>query len=259
MVKSQCYLVAAACLLIGCGSPAGKFVEEKIEQTHKVEPNVVINIENPDGSIMVYGANESELTFWATKRAYSQKRLDEIKIKVSAQPGTVSITTEFPPRAKWGLSDRSGTVNYVLVVPQTASIGQMKLQNGELMLKDMRGGLVHADLGNGWVYVQNSFNDLDLSVGMGGIMILFQWWESGNFTAAAKIESGKTLVWLPVDASFHIIAEASTGQLVNDFADPQERSAEPVRTIDKRIGPSPNAAIKLRAAEGNIKITAERP
>ena len=100
----------------------------------------------------------------ATKRAYSQSRLDKIDIAVSAQPGSFSIETKFPPRPRWSFSDRSGKrLSYVVMIPQTATIARLELATGELFVEDMRGGPVRAQLGNGVLDVRNCFFVISIS------------------------------------------------------------------------------------------------
>lgn len=246
--------LALACLLVGCVPRGGGLVEEKIEQQHDIEPNATIRIENADGSILVYGANAPELMLFGAKRAYSRERLKQIDIRVSVQPGVVSIETVFPPRPKWGVSDRSGTVDYVLVVPQTATIAHMKLANGELLMKDMRGGPLQAELGNGLCFIENCFCDVRVAVQRGGINVHYGWWEPGKFSLETKINHGGTLVGLPSAASFRLLAETSRGQIVNGFAGQPVRAAGARRGTVDVVGAAPNAEINLHASAGNIQI-----
>jgi hypothetical protein len=85
----------------------------------------------------------------AIKGAYAAGRLKQIVVNVSVRPGSVSIETSFPSKPNWGLLDRSGTVEYTIVVPQTANISQLELGNGEFLVEGMRGQRLHAQLESG--------------------------------------------------------------------------------------------------------------
>src|SRR5436189_6018881 len=93
----------------------------------------------------------------AIKRAYRRSRLTQIGIDVSTKPGSVSITTKFPLKPKWGLFDRSGTVDYTMVVPATVTISALELDAGEILVDGMRGPTTRARLGEGRVFARNCF------------------------------------------------------------------------------------------------------
>ena len=125
--------------LAGCGSENDRVVEETFERLYTIEPNANITIQNSDGAILVYGSNTNEMRVHAVKKAYRRARLTQIAIDVSTKPGSVSITTRFPPKPRWGLFDRSGTVDYTIVVPATVTISGLDLDAGEILVDGMRG------------------------------------------------------------------------------------------------------------------------
>ena len=138
-LKFRPIVTILALSLAGCGSGNGRLLEESFEQVYTVEPNANITIQNGDGAVLVYGSNVNEMRVQAVKRAYQRARLKQIAIDVSKRPGSVSITTKFPPRSKWGLFDRSGTVDYTVTVPATANIAGLELDAGEILIDGMRG------------------------------------------------------------------------------------------------------------------------
>src|SRR6476469_1446264 len=143
---------------------AVELLEEIIDQKFDVDPNVTLSVQNIDGSIRVYAAEEPVVTVQAIKKAYDAERLKGILVDTKATPTGIVITTSFPPR-KNALSDRSGTVDYIIVVPQTAKITQLDLTNGEVLVEGLRnGGSAKAHLVNGWMIGYNCFGDLDLAV-----------------------------------------------------------------------------------------------
>src|SRR3954470_2834229 len=114
-------------------------LEEIIDQKFDVDPNVTLSVQNIDGAIRVYAAEEPVVIVQAVKKAYNAERLKGIAVDTKATPTSVAITTNFPPR-KNVLSDRSGTVDYIIVVPQTAKITQLELTNGEILVEGLRNG-----------------------------------------------------------------------------------------------------------------------
>ncbi len=242
--------------LAGCGFEGGdRTLEETVEQTYEVDPNATLSIDNVDGCIRVYGAATTEIKLQAIKKAFSAERLHQIQIDVSAQPDAVSIHTKYPPRKTWGLGDRSGTVDYTLIVPETCTISKLEMDTGEVLVESMRGPDVEAHLANGRFFVHKSFGNIHLKVDTGGIDIYFDWWEDGRkFTIDAAIADGGIRAFLPIDASFHLIAETDDGRIGNDFAEQEERREGGVSKIDRVIGTDAAAEIRLRARNGNIKV-----
>ena len=131
-------LAALLSALAGCGSAAHSPLEETFEQIYTIEPTVNVTVINGDGAVFVYGSNTNEMRVQAVKRAYTRERLKQIAVVVSVHPGSVSINTKFPPKPKWALSDRSGTVDYTIVIPATANLARLELEDGEVLVDGMR-------------------------------------------------------------------------------------------------------------------------
>jgi hypothetical protein len=247
--------------LAGCRSESDRVLEETFERLYTIEPNANITIQNGDGAVLVYGSNTSEMQVHAIKRAYRRSRLTQIAIDVSTKPGSVSITTKFPPRPKWGLFDRSGTVDYTIVVPATANILGLDLDAGEILLDGMLGQTTRARLGEGQVFARNCFTNLDLAIWRGSLILSYDWWEKSTFTAQANLARGNAWVYLPGDAAFHLLAKAVHGEIFNDFesrgvAKPTAARGTKIAALVNGGGP---ATIKFRVTEGNIKIVETSP
>ena len=243
--------------LVACGGPV-RVVEQRVEQTFQINPAATIRIDNGDGAIRIYGAPNHEMKVLAIKRAYSAARVNRIDIRISAQPDQVSIQTIFPPKPKWGISDRSGTVDYVIVVPQTARLAQVTLGTGELLLEGMRSPQTRADLNVGRLFAHNCFGNLQVTVGTGPLALIYDWWEPIAFSVDAQIKKGIAFALIPGNASFHLLAEGSHGEIRNDFTRQQIRSGKFGR-IDNLIGPSPNAEIRVGVKRGDIRVAKPFP
>ena len=251
--------VAYSLSLIGCGPASDRVLEETVEQSYKIEPRTSISIKNVDGSIQVYGSPAHEMTLQAIKRAYSAKRLKQIAVDVSVQPGTVAIQTTFPREPTLSLRDRSGTVDYTIVVPDAASISRLELANGEVSVEEMRGQSVHARLGTGQLFVHNCFSNVDVTVGRGTLTLAYEWWESRKFSVQTKIGDGTAWAFLPSDAAFHLIAETVQGKIASDFTAAGEHRAQAMTKVDVLVNGGGEAQIRLRATEGNIKVVEQNP
>src|SRR2546423_2027121 len=172
-------------LLFGRTAFAVEVLEEIVEQKYDVDANATLSVANTDGSIRVYAADAPQISIQAIKKAYTRERLQGIVVDVKATQSSVAIATSFPPR-KNVLSDRSGTVDYIIVVPQTVRITDLSLRNGELLVEGLRGGgSATAHLPNGWMAGHNCFADLNLSPETGRPDVAYDWWGNPTFPIQA--------------------------------------------------------------------------
>lgn len=246
--------------LADCRPESDGVLEETFEQLYPIQPNTDLSIQNGDGAVLVYGSNINEIRVQATKKAYSRMQLEGIAIDVSVQPTSVSINVKIPPKPRWAFFDRSGTVDCTIVVPATTNVSQLSLEAGEVLVDGMRGN-VHARLGDGRIIVHNCFTDTNLALKRGNLTISYEWWERGTFSIQADITQGNAWAFLPSEAAFHLVAETAYGRITNDFDDPpvaRPTSAEATK-IDMLARGGGKAAIKMRTADGDIKIMEENP
>jgi len=247
-------------LLNGCGSGNNRVLEEVSEKVYTVEPNANITIHNYDGAVLVYGSDVNEVRVRSLKKAYSHERLSRIVIDVSAKPGAVCITAKAPPQPKWAFSDHSGTVDCTVVVPATASISALDLNAGEILLDSIRGA-VRARLNDGRIFARNCFTNMDLTVNRGTLALSYEWWQKENFSAQATMFQGNAWVWLPSEATFHLLARAAHGKIANDFNNLpiSEHSSGSEMKIDQIINGGGSATINVQVEKGDVKIAEANP
>jgi hypothetical protein len=261
--QAELCLVVLALLvtLNGCGSADNRVLEEVSEKVYMVEPDANISIQNRDGAILVYGSESNDMRVRAVKKAYSRERLSEIAIDISVRPDAVSVSTKFPPQPKWALSDRSGTVDYTIVVPASASISALDLNAGEVLLDSMRGPEVSARLNDGRIFARNCFTNLDLTAQRGTLTLSYDWWEEEKFSARVNVGQGNAWVFLPTDAAFYLLVQAGRGKIANDFNNLPVSANSSAREmkIDQIINGGGSATIQIRVEKGNIKIADANP
>ena len=261
-MKAICVVPASLvlCLLVGCRPAVDQTLEETIDHTYPVEPTATLSITNRDGSIRIYGAagDLREVRVEAIKKAYSAERLKAISMKASAERDSISIETIYPPDSSPGFADRSGTVDYIIVVPQTIRISKLELVNGEVQLEGMRGE-GHAHLGSGRMFVHNCFGNLDLNIQTGNLAIAYEWWEETEFSIHTTIQDGNAFAYIPTEAAFHLIAHTATGKVANDFEEKEQRHAELTNKIDMMVGGGGKTTFQFETEDGNIKIAEHNP
>jgi hypothetical protein len=257
-----CVIVLALLMLLnGCGSADNRVLEETFERVYTIEPSARLTIQNRDGVVSIYGSDTGEMRIDAVKKAYSQERLNQIGIDVSTKPGAISVITKFPPKPTWALSDRSGTVDYTIVVPATAGISALELDAGEILLEGIRGREVRARLSDGRIFARNCFTSMDLTVTRGTITLAYDWWEEEKFAVRATMTQGNAWVSLPSDSAFHLLAHAAHGEIANDFNNLPVSANSSTRgmKIDQIINGGGQATVEVRVERGEIKITEANP
>ena len=254
-------LPVITCLMASCRPAVDQTLEETIDEKYPIEPVATLSVTNRDGSIRIYGAGgeTQEVRIEAIKKAYSAERLKAISMKVSAKRDSISIETIYPSDSSAGFSDRSGTVDYVIVVPQTVRISKLELISGEVQLEGMRSDEAHVQLSNGRIFAHNCFGNLDLNLKTGNLAITYEWWEEGEFSIRSTIEDGNAFAYIPSDAAFHLIAHTATGQIGNDFEEKENRHAELVNKIDMMVGGESKTTFQFETDDGNIKILEHNP
>lgn len=257
--KFRAFLWGALVLIALNRAQCAAVLEDVIEENYAIEPTAKVSIRNDEGSILIYGADITEMKMQATKRAYNPERLAKISVNVSVQPGEVAIETQYPPKPKWGWSDRSGTVDYVLILPWTCDISRLELGTGEIVIDGMRGDSVHANLENGRLFGHNCFCDFTAAVTNGGLDIGYDWWETHKFSVDAQIVNGNARAFIPGEAVFHLAAASVNGHVASDFTEKEHRQQSAVSKIDRVIGGVSEIDLKIHAINGSIKIAEAVP
>jgi hypothetical protein len=242
-------------LLFSQSAFGAEVLEEIIEQRHAVDPDATFSIRNTDGSIQIYGGDGFEISIQAIKKAYTQDRLKSILVDVTATQKGVAIETIIPQRkSALSLGDRSGTVEFIVTVPQTIRITKLDLVNGEILVEGLRGGSASAHLVNGLLTAHNCFGDLDFTIVNGRLEVVYDWWDNRKFSAKLSSSHGNIRAIIPSDASAGITAQTGTGQIANGFEATKAGLVEPAHTLNFAIGTESDAAFEMKAADGNIQI-----
>lgn len=228
-------------------------LEDAVEQKFDLDADATLNVANTDGSIRIYGSDTSVISIVAIKKAYTPERLEGIVVDVKATRKSVTIATTFPPR-KSPVSDKSGTVDYIIVAPQGIRITQLNLINGELLVEGLRGGGATAHLVNGWLGGHNCFADLDLTLERGRLDISYDWWENRRFSIKAASTRGNVRAILPSDTSASLSATAGEGRISNGFDLKKPGEGDLIHSVATVIGAEGETTISLEAGRGNIRI-----
>jgi hypothetical protein len=246
---------AAAAIALSTSASAAELLEDIVEKRFPLSPSGTFVLHGIDGSVQIYGSERDELKIVAIKRAFSPARLNGIHIEIDAKDGAVNVTTTAPAKPRWSLSDRSGTVDYIINLPQTARIASIDLPNGEVVIEGMRGGEIAASLGSGHLAMHNCFCDQKMRVENGSLDVVFDWLEEKPLAIEATIDDGNARALIPADASFEFYATSEHGRVASDFSEIENRKRGGVSQIHETIGQAPLSKLRMRATQGNIHVS----
>src|SRR2546423_8482945 len=198
--------IAFVSSLVASSLPAGEVLEDVVERRFPLDPSGTFSLRAIDGTVEIYGSDSREVKIVATKKAFSLERLNAIAIRVDARPDAVNIATTPPQPRRHQFSDRSGTVEYIINVPQTARIARVELPHGELVIDGMRGAPIAANLGSGQLVTHNCFCDQTVHVNHGGLNVFFDWLEERPIAIEAASVNGKCRARIPTRPTFLLCA-----------------------------------------------------
>ena len=250
-------MTLSALALFMVTAPAATILEETVRESFEVDSDSTLSISNTDGSIRIYAADVTQMSLTAIKKAYTAERLHKIDIAVTADRREVVIKTTFPAAPdNWTLKDRSGTVEYTLIVPPTTRVTKCDLVNGEVLVEGLRGGSAKAHLVNGWLSGHNCFADLDLSIVNGKLDVAYDWWENKTFSAKAESVNGSIRAIIPSDASLKIDARSAHGHVTSALpaGDASKDHSHAAPSLSFELGEGEGRQLRMNALHGNIKI-----
>lgn len=238
-------------VLLGGRAVHAVIPEDVIRLGYDVSPTVNLSVRNTDGRILIYGANSPRLEIWAMRRAFTRERLEAIKVEVSIKEDAATIETIYPPVSHTSLfADRSGTVDYLILVPQGCALEDVELRNGEILVEGMRGERIEARLGRGVMHLRNCFSVARLSLKRGRLKVFYGWWEARAFSVSTRVADGDLCVAVPGAAAMHLDAMTANGHIENHFT----AAPRGVPRIDERSGGDSAVEFKLRTTAGNITL-----
>lgn len=229
------------------------------EQTEQFFPLALrggaITVDNPSGSIHVYGCYEPRVRLAALRNAYTAPRLAQLRVETEARPAALVIRTLIPP-VRGLFADRSGTVDYTLNVPETAQL-TLRLGDGEVSVQGLRGGSATIELRNGRVFAINCFARVAAHSVNGAMDLFFDWWENAPATFDFALQHGRIGARLPAGALVRVDAQTAHGRIGNGFkfVPQNEGDGQSLKAETRADAP---VAFHFRTGGGNISIDSFR-
>jgi hypothetical protein len=244
-----CTLLAAIC----SDARAGGIEEETNEAVYPVGPHPTLTVRNTDGRVFVYGSEAGEIKVKAYKRAFTKERLQQIKANVSLEGNAMTIDTFYPPAANGLFADRSGTVEYTILVPQDCAVAKVELSQGEIQVHGIRGPAINLQLTRGRMSLKSCYAPMQISLGTGGIDVSYDWWENLAFPLNANVGEGDVTLQFPPTAALRLDAATQNGHIRN-YLVPSEQRGEDVQKLQTTLGGGSDVLFTVRTANGNIRL-----
>jgi DUF4097 and DUF4098 domain-containing protein YvlB len=230
-------------------------VTEEFHQTYPLSATGRVSLSNINGSVRISAWDRNEVKVDAVKRAYTQERLREAEINVSAGSGAIEIETEYPDY-RWdgrdgGRHENPASVDYTLTVPRNARVEEVSLVNGGLNLEGLSGP-VHASSVNGKVTARGLTGPVNLSVVNGRLEATL---DSVNGSGSVNLSAvnGPLVATIPSDANATVRADTVHGSISNDFNLPVRVGEYVGRELAGRLGQG-GTRVSLNNVNGSIQL-----
>jgi len=248
-------------VLLSCKpKPKGELpANEVIEQTYKVDPNATVRVTNIRGSVTIQGTDASEVRMRAVKSASSAAQLKDITLNVSAEPGDVLIKTAFLRQKKMPFFAGTGAVDYMLVVPRTARIARLDLDDGKVSVEGIQSTDIRANVVDGQLVIQNCCGNLKVSVGNGPLDLAYGRCDGPYFSADAQVLNGNVRLSVARGAALRVRGETLNGKIANNVGAMVGLSGQLLRKIDLPLGNGRRCDINVRVTSGDITIVSAEP
>lgn len=240
-------VLSGALSLSGCfhGDWNGDRVRETVDETRALAKNGRFSLENTNGRVEVSGWDREEVRVEATKRAGSERALEELKVEIVGEGDEIRVRTRYPrPRFMGG----SGRVDYAIRVPRSARVSVENV-NGRVEVHGVA-SQVAAETVNGSVEVRDAVGEVEASAVNGSVEVSMARVDPDGRNRL-RTTNGSVRLTLPADVNAEIDAGTVNGGVSCDFDIDGGRKTR--RKLEGRIG-SGGARFDLAAVNGSVRI-----
>jgi hypothetical protein len=216
-----------------------------VEESRPLAKDGRFSLENTNGRVEVTGWDEARVRIEATKRAGSERALDELRIEIDAEGDRVRVRSRYP-RPRW--MGGSGRVDYVIRVPRTARVSVENV-NGRVEVADVAAE-VEASTVNGSVEVREAAGEVEASAVNGSVEVSLARLDAEG-RSRLHTTNGSVRLTLPADANAEIEARTVNGGIGCDFD--LEGGRKTRRRLEGRIGTG-GARFDLGTVNGSVNI-----
>jgi hypothetical protein len=243
---AACLTLTAALTLSGCiDGNWGMTHQATVEESRPLAKNGHFSLENTNGRVEVTGWDEAKVAIEATKRAHSERALEDLKIEIVGEGDSLRVRSRYP-RPHW--LGGGGQVDYHVRVPRTAQV-RVENVNGRVEVQGVAAA-VEASTVNGSVEVSDAAGEVRASAVNGSVEARLASVDPAG-RSRLHTTNGSVRLTLPSDASADVEARTVNGSVGCDFE--LEGASKTRRKIEGRIG-SGGGRFDLGTVNGSVSI-----
>src|SRR6266851_4684937 len=241
------YLLFAAVASAGCAM--GPSASGTFDRTLSVSGPIRLELNNTSGDVSITGSTDGKVHIHGTARASGigfespDKRLSDLLANppIEQHGATIRIGEEMRRL-------RNVSVSYMIEVPHETEITSRVL-SGAQDIQNVRGP-VKAEAASGSVDVEGATSDVKAHAASGRVNM------QGNPGASSywdlKTASGSVQLGVPANASFHLAAEAISGEIKADIPIMVEEQGK--HSLRARVGNGNGGRIEVHTVSGEIRL-----
>jgi DUF4097 and DUF4098 domain-containing protein YvlB len=219
------------------GTPQAEF-----RQLYSLGPNGRVTIQNQYGNVSITGWDRDDVLVEAVKRSTDPRLLDDARIVVEPIDGTLSIRTQYA-----GFDTRHAPkVEYRITVPRYASLEDVKLGNGGLVISGVAGA-VKASSVNGNIKAEKLEGRAELSTVNGQVEADFDRVGASHPITLSSV-NGPIKLLLPCGTRASLQARNVSGGIDTEFGRPARVNGAQQLSVVHTGGPQ----IRLTNVNGGI-------
>jgi len=235
--------IAASSASYASGSVIG-VSEADFRQLYSLGPNGRVSIQNQYGNVSIMGWDRDEVLVEAVKHSADPRRLDDARIVVEPADGLISIRTQYA-----GLdTQHAAKVEYRITVPRNATLDDVKLGNGGLVISGVAGA-VKASSVNGNIKAEKLQGRADLSTINGQLEADFDRVGAAHPITLSSV-NGPIKLLLPSGTRASLNAHNVSGGIDSEFGRPARVNGAQQLTVVQTGAPQ----IRLTNVNGGISI-----
>ncbi len=230
----------------GCiGGDFGLPFRASVDETRPLAANGALDLSNTNGSVHLVAWDQAKVRVEATKRAASERALEELKVEIEGDGDHVTVRTRYPHPHWLG---NAGSVEYRVSVPRGARV-RVDTVNGRVEVGGVTGS-VHAATVNGSVDLTEVGGPIEASAVNGGVEVDVA---RVDASASSRISTtnGSVRLTLPRDASADVEAHTVNGSVSCDFDLSDAHRSR--RRLEGRIG-SGGARFEIGTVNGSASV-----
>jgi DUF4097 and DUF4098 domain-containing protein YvlB len=228
---------------------------EHFEQVYPLTANGRFCLSNVNGSIIVDSWDRNEVKVEYSKVADSKERLNDVEVRITAQPDYVRVETDYGDwkrdRGGWRTNNKL-QVEFHITAPRGAMLNEIETVNGSVSVSNFT-NYTKISAVNGNVAATNLRGTANLSTVNGEVSAEFDRLESGSKVNLNTV-NGAARVVIPSDTNATFKVDSLNGNISNDFGLPVRKGKYVGRDLYGKIGTG-DVVIRLSSVNGPLTIS----